>query len=232
MLLSELRDDTIALCQEIAGKVDFTKERVHRMINRGYYDFARRTGCIEDRLDITSVANQVAYDKNDDADFNLVYKIHEIRHIENGITEIGRKLKLWPGGYANLPETIIYSSSPEWYWVRGMQTEGGTTLTTKQFGTWPVLSASSDTLRIHASFHPSGDLSSDSDQPKIVDGWRDALVYYAAWRLFMNYQHSNPFLQQKANDMERRYFDLVNDFKMNANEQVDDFEQIVDVYGD
>ena len=230
MTITQIQDDIVGLCQELAGEFDFTLDRIMHLINRGYYDFVRRTNCIEDRIDITSVANQVSYSVADAANIAFIYRINEIRHIESGVTENGFSLKSYPGGYVALPEKLIYSSSPTHYWTRAMQSHETTVNVAKVIGTWPVLNSSNDTLRIHCYRFPLAELTVNTSTMEIDPAYQDAITFYVAWRVHMMYQHKNPFIQQKSNDMQRAYFDLVKDFNLNASMEVNDFGEIINVY--
>ena len=147
MDFNALIDDVLASTQELQREIDFTEVKYKKYINQGYYDFVEQTGCIEDIIDVTTVSNQTSYSSTDEASIANIFAVNHVRHIENGVTEVGRPLRPYPGGYANLPEDFSYGK-PDYYWVRGMRVKQQTSVNSKKIGTWPVDSASSNTLRL------------------------------------------------------------------------------------
>jgi len=232
MSLINFRDDVFALTQELQNKTDYTETRVDHYINRGVWDFVRRTNCIEDRIDITSVANQFEYSQSDAPSLGRVYKINEVRWIESGVSEVGKPLLPYPGGYGNLPEQYQYGT-PGWYWTRGMQSEDISSNNAKRIGVWPIDGSSGNTIRLHVFRFPLSDLSSDGDTPEIQEAWYDAVVYFAAYRMFKNYAHEKKQWLDKMIMLKASYMELVQDFNYNAaTEGADRHPTIIDVYED
>ena len=228
---NQLQDDTLDLCQEIAAQTDFTMTKVKRQINRGYYDFVKRTACIQDVIDITTVADQESYTASDAANLAYVYKPWLVRYIEYDedagslVDERGDVLKPYHGGVSALPD-VKYTGTPTHYWTRGVHTRGEF-----EIGTSPICSSSDRVIRVYAFMFPTADLSSDSDQPLMKEAWQDALVNYAVWKLHLPYVHLNKAWHQKA--MEHKYYyeeDVATANENMLTETFDDFSQVVDVY--
>ena len=224
LTFNQIQDDVLDLCQEIQGQTDFTLKRVKHLINKGYYDFARRAKCIEKTVDITTVANQETYTFADAANLAYIYHIHTVKYIDDS-TKFGVPLSPYPGGYANLPENKIYGT-PVYYYTKMANDYAGVTI-----GTYPICSSSSETIRIVGFSFPQAELSADGDVPHIKPGWRDALTYYTVSRLFRMYEHLNPRWERKANTNWALYMDIVQDSKFNLGiETEDDFPETIDVY--
>lgn len=229
--LANFRDDVYALTQELQKKTDYTKDRINHYLNRAYYDFVRRTGCIEDVINVTSVANQVEYSKSDAANIEFIYKINHVRWIKSGVTEMGDILLPYPGGYGNLPDDYQYGT-PDWYWTRGMH--GGTeSANAKKIGVFPVDGSSGNTIRLYVYRFPTSLMSSDGDEPEIPEAYRDALAYGAAWRMFKNYSHENPAWRNKEIMLRNDFMEMVKDYNVNrAEENADNNNVVLDVYCD
>lgn len=221
----DMQDDVLDICQELQGRPDFTIDRVKRMINRGYYGFVKDTDCILDVLSFTTVANQVFYTSSDTANFAYAYKIVSAKYITES-SEFGKPLIPYPGGHLNLPRNKGYGE-PVYYYTQGVS---GTNL--KKIGTYPIIDVSSETLEVQVCRFPTTDLSSNTDEPAIHNAYRDALVFYAVWRLYHAYSHLNPAFRAKALEHKNLYRELVDDFKFQNNEEDLGGQQVTDYYAE
>ncbi len=226
MEFSAIQTDVDDLVQELTSKTGvYTATKLKHYINRGYYDFARRTKCIESSVDITSVDSQVTYAAADAANLAYVYEPYEVRHIEESVTEPGDILKPLAGGSSGIGDTYEYGT-PDRYYVRGVHSMGKF-----EIGTWPVLNVDDATIRVYAYMFPIDELDDDADEPLIKEAWCDALTHYAAYRLFKSAGHLREAWNRKADEEFRFYLELVNDFNTEAfNETEDDFPVVYDAY--
>lgn len=223
----QLQDDIIFFSQELQNEHDYNLTVIKRFINRGYYDFVKKTKCIEDIVDITSVAKQVSYTATDAANLAFVYTPYEVRFIQNGVTERGDKLTPYPGGHDGLPDNYEYGT-PTHYWTRGVHTRAEFEL-----GTYPIDSASGNTIRVYAYMFPLADLSADADQPLMKDAWQDALVNYTLWKLFMTWQHKNQEWGKKALFYKAEYDNNIQETALTMfTDSDDDLPAIRDYYQD
>ena len=212
-------------CQELQGISTFGRPQIKRQINRGYYDFVKKTGVIQDVIDITSEANKESYDSSDAANLAFVYKPELVRHIESGQDEFGDRLFPFPGGFSNLPN-IKTPGTPTHYWTRGLHTRAEFVI-----GTYPIDSASSNIIRVYASMFPTADLSADSDEPLIKEAWQDTLVNYAVWKLFSLYSHQNRAWREKAREHKFYYDEDVESANITMfTESEDQFPEVIDAY--
>jgi len=166
-------------------------------INRGNQTFVRKTKAIETNVDITTVANQFEYDESDAGGLANVAIPYQVRYVDG--TQLGERLKTWPGGFTNLPKEYSYGN-PDFYWVRNVHAAtvtSPTTYTGIRIGTWPICGTSAKTLRVYAFMRPST-LVADAAEPEIQPEWHDALVYYAVARMFGMWQHLRPGWQKKS----------------------------------
>jgi len=209
-------------CQELQGIADFNQKKVKVYINRGYYDFVRRTKCIADIVDITTVADQHSYTATDAANLAFVYKPYQVRYIEAGNTDRGDILKY--KDFSEIPD-VKSAGTPFWYWTRGVMTRGEF-----EIGTHPVIGETAATLRVYAYMFPLADLSLDADEPLIKEAWQDALVDYATWKLFKVYQHNNREWKEKAREHKFNYMEMVDLANQEMITDSDDVLEVIDVY--
>lgn len=230
MDFKQLQDDVLDYCQELQGSVGFTLTRVKNQINRGYYDFVRRTKCIQTEVTVDTVANQFSYQLDP-----WFYKIEHVRYIEDAsadvlsgsASEIGEVLHPYPGGFASLPKNKEYGN-PTWYWVRAADDR-----TKGEIGTVPIVNTSSYTIKIWLSIFPQSDMSTDATVPRIKEAWQDALVHFAVWKLFDSYSHLNAAYLTKSLNHKQQYFELVVDANENMFIGTDDvYPQVQDSYFD
>lgn len=219
-----MQDDVKDIVQELQGVADFSTTRIKRMLNRGYRNFVKDTDCILDVFSFTTVANQVLYDSSDVANFAYAYKIVSVKYITDATNEFGKVLQPYPGGHGRLPEDKSFGE-PCWYYTRGISTNG-----MKKIGTYPIIDVANETLEVQAYRSPISDLSADADEPTIDDEYRDALVYYAVWRLFHSYSHRNPAFRAKAIEHKQLYDEVVEEFKFNNFQDDLGTQQVTDVY--
>jgi len=228
MSLLTSREEVLGLIQELQGKFDITRAHLNKYINDGYRAFVRDTKCIEDRIDVTTVANKFEYATADAANIAFILQINEVRHIESGQTEVGRPLKPFPGSYGGLPEEYVYGR-PIWYWMRGMLSEDLTTNNARRLGVWPIDSTSSNTIRLHVSRMPLSDLSADGDQPEIEPAWHEAIEFYAAMKFFRKYGHEKPVWRRKYLELKAEYQELVSNYIMNSSVEYTELQTIIEV---
>ncbi len=220
-----LQDDVLDICQEIQGKPDFTLVRVKEMINRGYTNFMVTADARLAVLTFTTVANQVFYGVSDTAPFEFVYKIVSILYITE-TSEFGKPLLPYPGGHTNLPRNKSFGE-PAYYYTQGLGTPNR-----QKFGTYPIVNVSSEQLEVQGYASPAAALSANGDLPILEDRYRDALVYYAVWRLFSSYGHLNRDWRAKALEYKANYREVINDFKFTNYETDIGGIQVHDVYQD
>lgn len=180
-----LQNDVInALHPAIIDRTAYSTDEVKRMINRMYFDFIKRTKLIKGTIDVTTVANQASYTSSDAANLAYVYEINEVRMITD--SDNGYILMPYPGGHANLPRILTYSSLPGHFWTKGIGTPGEF-----EIGTWPIHDTTGDTLRIETFLFPTSELSNDSDEPVIEEQHREALAIGALWKLYRQFSYIN-----------------------------------------
>jgi len=188
-----MQADSLDLLQEVQNHAQYTLAKLKHYINRGYYEFVKKTKCIEGSVTITTVANQFSYTISDAANLAYVYIPFSVRYIRDSDVYVGDVLKPWPGGYGNLPKKISYSSLPRYYWLKAVHTN-----TSIEVGTWPVADEDDKTIKIDAFMWPVSELSDDADIPNIKLAYHDALVYYAVSRIFGMVGHLQPEWKQKS----------------------------------
>jgi len=229
LTFKNMQDLVIDNCQELQSIPDFTRTKVKAYLNRAYLDFVKRTKCITDTIDITTVADQESYSASDAANLAYVYHVYEVRYIDNlsGATpqEFGDKLKPHPGGHAGLPETWD-TGTPRHYWLQGANTEDSF-----EIGTYPICSASNNLIRVFAYMYPTSELTNDSDEPVIGDAYRYALVDYACWKLFKMYGHRGREFKYRYNEHKQEYFEAIQEaYTATFMDSEDDFPVVYNVY--
>lgn len=229
MTFSEQQTDAIDLMQEIVDHPEYSLAKLKGYLNRGNLTFVRKTKCIEGTIDITTVSNQFEYDESDAATLANLMIPYLVRYVDG--TETGRHLKPWPGGFTNLPKEYSYGE-PYYYWIRNVHAATVTApsaYTGVRFGTWPIATTASKTVRIHGFMRPAT-LSGDSDESEVQPEWHDAMVYYAVSRMFGMVSHLNKAWANKAvfymSEFERTIGEA-NEFMIN---QSDEPIEIEDVY--
>jgi len=220
----QLQDDTLNLTQELADVAGFTLDVVKRQINRGYRAFVRKTGCIEDVVNITTVAQQQWYTSSDAANIAFMYKINAVRYVDS---DLGRILRPYPGGYDNLPKTKQYGV-PDWYVTQRFSTKGK-----QRIGSWKIENAGSKVLEVKALMFPTADLSADADQADIIDDFTDAIIWYAVWQLFSQYSHIKREWRAKALGHKALFDGAISEYiALTFMEGAGEAPQILDAYGD
>jgi len=222
MTFKQLQDEVLDYCQELQSITDFSITKVKRFINRAQLDFIRQTKCKQLDIDITTVANQVSYTSSDAANLAFAFDVFEVRYDDG--TEWGNKLTF--RDHVTLPEQYQYGRPYE-YWITGNHSKGNFTI-----GTFPIISVSSNTLRVSAFVYPLVDLSANTDEPVIEDAWQDALPEYAAYRLFKIYSHRDKAFVYRSREHKAEYQNYVEDYNYRAIKQSDEITSIIDVYGD
>lgn len=228
MDFKELQDLTLDHCQELAGKLDFSKTKIKFYINRAEKDFLRQTKQHERIIDITTTADQEYYDADDAANLAYVYHVFRVRYISAGETERGHKLTYME--YELLPEQYTYGT-PTHYWITGNNSRNNTD-TDFRIGTHPIVSESSGTIRVWASCFPNADMSVDSNVPFVKEAWQDALALYAAGKLFSIYGHEKREWEFKSRRLLAEYQTMVDDANFRAIKQTDELTQVKDVYNE
>jgi hypothetical protein len=229
----DLQNEVTDLIKPLASIPDYSSLNtgLTHYINRGYVDFVRRTGGIEDRVDITTVANQESYTFADAANLQFALKIIQVRWDENTDAYAdsdweGERLKPYPGGYTNLPKTRVYGK-PFAYWYRQVGKRDGL-----EMGTWNIIDAVGR-LRVWLTRMPLTLLSANEDEPEVQIGFQEALVNYAVWKMYKIYEHRNKDWKAKALEHRSLYFELVNDYKQTfAYDSYDESLIIQDEYVD
>jgi hypothetical protein len=209
MTFSEMQTDAKDLVHELVNAGQYSDTKLKHYINRGNLEFVKRTRCIEDYIDITTVENQFEYTESDASDLQYVYLPYQFRYI-TGATEVGEKLRPYPGGYTGLPKTKEYGD-PSYYWVINSHTKNRSnpaSFTGIRLGTWPIIGTAGNTLRVDAFFWPRT-LSGDADVPEYKEAWHDAPVYWAAYRLFFMFGHLRQSWYQKSGDMKKIFDEYV-----------------------
>lgn len=226
MTFLEIQTQVLDIIQELGNHPGYSLVKLKHYINRGYYDFVRQTKCLEGSYDITTVANQATYGYADLATLELIYIPIEVRYIDAGVTERGEALKLFPGGWTNLPETHRYGN-PDYYWFRNVHKRQGIEL-----GTYPISSTTGDTIRVYAYAWPSVELVADASYPEIKEAWHDGLTHYAAYRIYQLFSHLNPVYPKKAIEQKMLYEEFVREAREDMFIQQEEQDQIFDNYYD
>ena len=170
----------------IQAQTGYSQARRYSFINRGYYKFVMATKCIEDDIDIITVDEQAEYTLTDAANLAYLYKPYEVRYIESGSTDVGYKLKPYPGGHRAIPRVKSYGR-PTHYWQKFTNVHDDVI-----FGTWPINNADGDTITISAFMFPASELATGTDVPVIKEVAHDALAYWAIAEIYRMYEHINP----------------------------------------
>jgi len=198
---------TESLPPALKAQTEYTAARVQHYVNRGYYDFVKRTKCIEDIIDITTVADKAYYVAADSANLAYVYHVSMVRYITSGSTDVGYKLKPYPGGFRMLPR-VKSNARPTHYWTQFANVDNDL-----RIGTWPINSATGDTLRVYAYMFPTALLVNNGDQPIIKLAYRDALAYYAIARLYNIFSHINGGWKNQHDHYMGLYLEQVESYK-------------------
>jgi hypothetical protein len=196
----EIQDFVTDQLQEVLSAPDMSTHKIKKYINLGYVDFCRRTKMLTDSYDITTVANQVSYSIYDANFANVTH----VRYIEDSSTEYGIPLRLFPGGFANLPRDMEFGE-PYYYWVRYT---GDNTAT--EIGTVPVASTADETLTVWGYTLPTV-LSTDNQTPLLKQDYQEAMILYPVWKLCNAYAHKSKAIREKAREARNEYIDLVQD---------------------
>jgi len=194
----EIQDLVQDQLQEVLAATDMTGAKIRKYINMGYNDFCRRTKILSDNYDITTVADQESYSLVTGAFLH----IQHVRYIEDSTTEYGEPLKLYPGGYAGLPQQKEFGI-PCFYWTRY---HGDNTAV--EIGTVPIISTSSETLRVFGYKLPAA-MGLDSSVPVIHEAYHEALVLYPVWKMCNAYAHKSRAIREKAREARDEYLEMV-----------------------
>jgi hypothetical protein len=207
---SDIQNEITDLVKPLASLPDYSTLNADKdhYINRGYIDFVRRTGGIEDRIDITTVAEQTSYSTTDAANLKYVFRVMQVRWDEDTTAYAssdweGLLLKPYPGGYGSLPKVRSYGS-PYWYWTRKNMNKGGLII-----GTWPIVGTANQTIRVFCTRFPTSLLANATDEPDIMVAWQPAIIHYAVWKLYNVYSHRNPNWERKAIEHRDYYFEYI-----------------------
>jgi hypothetical protein len=190
----------------LKAQSEYSLDRVKHYLNRGYYDFVKLTKCMEDIIDVTTVADQEYYTKADKADIEFIYHPYEVRYIEKGSTDIGYKLRPYRGGHSALPRVKSYAR-PDYYWTQKVNSKDGFII-----GTWTIASSAGDTLRIYTYMFPSTDMNVDGDIPEIKEAYQDALVDYAISKIYKIFSKINKEWTSLSKEHWAYYQDAVNKY--------------------
>lgn len=219
LTFKEMQDLALDQLQELQGATDFTLIKLKKYLNLGYTDFVRRVKPISDSYDITTVANQVSYSIYAARFFGVSHA----RYIADSSTEYGIPLKLWPGGYANLPRFKEFGE-PSFIWAR----YGGDN-TAAEVGTVPIISTADVTLRV-LGYNLPDPLSNDSAIPVIHEAYHEAPILWAIWKIGNAYAHKSKAIREKSLTARNEYLELVKDSLMDASAFTLDDISTVDEY--
>ena len=237
-----MQADALDIIQDWQQHPDYTIAKLKHYLNSGNRAFVRLTKCIEGYVDVTTVANQFEYTQADAADLQYIYKPRQMRYIEE-TSEVGIRLRPWPGGYTNLPKDMIYGT-PSYYWLINMAGRSVTTAGTPtgsgirtgvRLGTWPIISSADETLRVEGFLWPLA-LTADTHIPEYDEAWHDAAVYFAAYRMLWMFGEKYPETRKKAIECKQLFDNRVIEAKKElAASQIDlmgvlDIEQDVDAW--
>ena len=210
MEFAEMQTDALDLLHELQNHGQYTSDKLKHYINRGSVEFVKRTMCIEAPIDITTVASQFEYTEADAAGLAYLLKPIQIRYVDSA-SEVGEPLRMFRGGYTNLPKTKQYGTPSE-YWIRNVpgKTRGAlpVAFTGARLGTWPICATSAKTLRLDAFLWPVP-LVGDTDIPEYKDAWHDAPVYWAAYRMILNFSHLRKGWHDKALELKAIFDEYV-----------------------
>ena len=159
---------------------------------------------------------------------SYILEPYEVRLIKSGETNQGYLLNPYKGGHDNLPRTNQYSDTPAYFWTRGSGAMGEF-----EFGTWPVLNADSDTIRIHARMYPWLKMVANTDRPLLLEKDREALPLYVLWKMYRQYSYINPEWMKLSREYQRDYFDMINEcITSKVVDSVDGFPEVFDEYNE
>lgn len=215
----ELQDLTKDQLQEVLAATDMTLTKIKKYINLGYNDFFRRVKSISSSYDITTVADQVRYDIKAGAFIQVTHA----RYIEDSDTEYGEPLRLYPGGFSNLPKNMEFGT-PYYYWLR----YGGDN-TAMEIGTVPIASTASETITVWGYSLPTA-LSADGNIPIIHESYHEALILYPVWKICNAYAHKSKAIREKAREARNEYLDMIRDAQNDGSEFSTDDHQTIDEY--
>lgn len=68
MQFSQIQTDALDLLHELSSSAQYSLDKLKHYINRGYYDFVRRTKCYEMSMNVATVADQETYTRSDLSD--------------------------------------------------------------------------------------------------------------------------------------------------------------------
>lgn len=207
---SDLQNEVTDLIKPLSSIPDYSSLNADKdhYINRGYVDFVRRIGGIEDKVTITSAAGQTSYTYSDTGGANLQYgiKIIQVRYDSTVYNRRGNILKPYPGGYKNLPSNVEMGT-PTYYWYRYIGKKDGI-----EIGTVDLIGASGADLNVWFTRYPTSLLSNATDEPELPIGYQEAIVNFAVWKMYKIYEHRNEAWAKKATEHRDLYFELVNDY--------------------
>ena len=232
MTFLQMQTDAIDLLHELENHSSYSLTKLKEYLNRGNLEFVRKTNCIEGTIDIITVVNQFEYTEAATATLQYLKAPTQVRYID-AATDVGTPLSPFRGGYNNLPQTKSYGT-PSSYWLRnlaGKSRAAGdniTAFTGFRIGTWPICGTSDKTLRIDGYLWPQT-LVDNTDVPEYKDGWHDAPVYYAAYRMYMIFSHLRKTWRQKALDNKALFDELVFDAQQEISVQDDSPTLPIDV---
>jgi len=216
MTFKEIADLTEDQLQEVLAATDMTSTKIRKYINLGYADFCRRTKLITDNYDITTVADQESYSLVTGAFLNVTH----VRYIEDSTTDYGDMLRLFPGGYANLPTQKEFGR-PCFYWHRYHGDN-----TAMEIGTVPIISTADETLRVFGYKIPAA-MGLDASVPLIHVAYHEAPMLYAVWKICNAYAHKGREVREKAREARNEYLEMVTDAKIdNSAFSTDDIETV------
>ena len=211
----------------IKNQSNYSLTLVKSQLNNAYYNFVKRTKCIEGTVSITTVANQDSYTASDKAEIGNIIQPYEVRYIESGSSNNGYLLSPYPGGHSNLPRTKTYGI-PSNYWIIGGNAKGKF-----EIGTWPIIDASGGTLKIWAFMWPSAEMNVDSDEPEIEEAYREALIDYALYKIYKRFKYLKDEWHNLSISYKNDYLSRIVEWQSeNYTDDMGELPEVVDIFGD
>jgi len=219
LTFKEIQDFLLTQLQELQAPIDMTLPKIKAWINMGYKDFVRRTRAFTNDYDVTTVADQESYSIKAGA----FYHVSGGRYIEDSSTEYGIPLRLWPGGFDNLPRHKVFGT-PYHIWVR----YAGDNVAV-EMGTVPIADTADYTVKVFGYNLPTK-LTSDSQIPVIHEAYHEALIQYPLWKICNAYAHKSKAIREKGVIARQEYLDIVNDGKRDMEDFLSEDSATIDVY--
>jgi len=221
MNLSEIRNEVVDLIQVLTRMPDYNVADVDKLINRGYRDFVRKAELRPAKtVDVTVTPGKQWYSITDIPSLRQIIDVINVQYILAGESDNGYWLRPMP--VSKVPK---YSTEgiPRFYILRR---PANSVINDFEIGLYPVPNDAGK-LIIDGYIRLQDELTLDDDSPdEIPDEYHEALIYYAAWRMFLKYSHRSKEFYAKAREMERLYKAIVQQAAFDSTFSLQNFPEI------